>query len=1388
MIKIQKIISILIFVFPLSVYSQQTRFFSSDKDLSNSMVTSILQDRSGFIWIATEDGLNRFDGLNFSTYRNIPGDSTSLMSNFVRTLMVDQYDRLWIGLIDGLMIYDPNTDSFREIPLYRDTLRLKPHITSIIETKSGDILIATSGQGLIKVSKGSETGTVDLRLTTGLSSEFLESVFEDHYGRIWMGTENQGIDIFDPLYNEILHYRHQPGIRGAISSNFITSIAEDYRRNIYVGTVNGGVNRFNEEEKNFELVQTTGEENNDLPVKTIYADGKNNLWVGTIGKGLWRLNNAGRNLEQFSLTTTQLDLYKSKIHSITEDHEGNLWLGLFLKGVMMVPGKSNRFNTITYQQFGKKGIGSGCIMTVAEDKNQNIWVGTDTEGFYKINNHQSWEFTRYQLTAGKDEKLPSNITSIFFDKKGRMWIGTSLDGFFRFYPETGQSRQYKNNPYNENSLSNDKVQCIAEDMEGNLWIGTSGGGVNKYNPETGIFTRYVHNPFESNTICNNWVNTIFVDSEGLIWMGTFYRISVLDPKTETFRHISRSDGLLPNNVIFYFTEDSGGKIWIGTNDGLVCFDKNSNTSRFFTIDDGLANNVITAILEDDQNQLWISTHNGISCFSPDDETFKNYYVYDGLQGNEFRRNSALRNRNGELFFGGINGLTWFLPDQIIRDYSIPQVYLTNLHIFNKAVQIGEKFDKRVILERSIANTDTLLLNWQQKNFSVEFSTIGFVNPERITYQYRLRGFDEGWVHAGVDNRRATYTNLKPGKYLFEIRATDNDRSSTAKQLSVIITPPWWSTLWFRIIYISVIVLMIYAVYHHIRSRIRHRHELIKLEHQEKMNEAKLSFYTNFSHEIRTPLTLIAGPLEKLMAESKENRSLMKNFQIIWKNTHRLLRLVTQLLDVRKIERGQMLINYSQLDLVKFISDIMHAFDYLAEKKNINISFTTSKQRLPVWTDPDNFDKVLYNVLSNAFKFTPNNGFIEIHLRTGKDPDHQGFLKEYAEISISDTGIGIAPENLERIFDRFYQVKNDHNTDSGTGIGLHLSRSLVEMQHGSIHAENRTDQHGSIFIIRIPLGLNHIANAQITQPTGNNDEPAIFDKKIAYIDSTIETDEFLNLESKTRKKTGYKILVVDDDEQMRNYLRDELNTMYTVMDSPNGKDALDIVLNKTPDLVLTDVIMPVMDGVSLCRKLKSNPATSHLPVVILSSRSNDEHLIQALDVGADAYFVKPFQTDKLKKSIYNLLANRERVKIRYSPGGNINAQEKAYPSADQALMEKIMQIIENRISDPKLNAEDLSREIGMSRVHLFRRLKKITGQAPSDFIRKIRLQKAAQLLEGNTGFIKEIAFDVGFASLSYFSKCFHEFYGVKPSEYGKDNHDSDREGKSDVKEKSENENR
>jgi CheY-like chemotaxis protein len=542
--------------------------------------------------------------------------------------------------------------------------------------------------------------------------------------------------------------------------------------------------------------------------------------------------------------------------------------------------------------------------------------------------------------------------------------------------------------------------------------------------------------------------------------------------------------------------------------------------------------------------------------------------------------------------------------------------------------------------------------------------------------------------------------------------------------------------------------------------------LLRLEHLEKINEEKLQFFTNISHEIRTPLTLIAGPLEKLIAENRD-RKLDKSYRLMSQSTQRLLRLVNQLLDIRKIDRGQIYISYAPTNLIAFISEIMQAFDYLSEKKQISFTFRHEMDKLEVWIDPNNFDKVIYNVLANAFKFTPDKGIIEIRLITGHDPDAGGFLQNFAEISVSDSGHGIEDEQITRIFERFYQTGNHPNIVPGTGIGLHLAKTLTEMQFGSISAENRPDRKGSIFRIRIPLGRNHVKDEAIS--TAAN-KPAS-EYKSAYLMELSEHSEDMTSDasiSRPKSKTNYRIVIVDDDVETRNYLTAELGDNFRVTLCSNGKEALESVLQEKPDLVISDILMPQMDGITLCRKLKSNPSTSNLPVMLLTARPEDEVRNQGLDTGADAYMVKPFNTDLLKRTIFNLLVNRERIKISYSPGGNINAGKIPFTSTDEMLINRIVQIIEERIADPALNTEVLSREIGMSRVHLFRKMKQITGQSAGDFIRKIRMQKAAQLLAGNKGFIKEIAFETGFSSLSHFSHSFREFYGIAPGEYAERN--------------------
>ncbi len=1362
--KIRHIILIfLVFMLCIQLQGQQVKFFSSDKDLSNSMITCILQDNQGFMWIATEDGLNRFDGLKFLSFRKNSNDPSGISSNFIRTLFVDSKGRFWVGCINGLMLYNSDKQSFEEIRLLKDTVLLKPHVTSIIESGKGEILIATSGQGLVVIKPGEHVGHVDFNLITKLSSRFLECIYADFKGRLWIGTENEGLNLYDPVLNEFRIFRYVPGKQSSISSNYITAICEDDRRNIVIGTLNGGLNIYSENDSTFQIIPASVGHAASLPVKSLFTDKNFNLWVGTNGQGLWKLNSGTRVLEPKYVTAPRFEVSKSKIHAIAEDREGNLWLGIFQKGVLMIPSKTNRFNSYMYQQFGQKSIGSSCVLALAEDNANQLWIGTDTEGIYKIN-RQNGQIRNYLIKPSNLEVNSGTITTICIGPGGDIWLGTSMEGFLKFDPNTGNGRYYKHQLLDPNSLSNDKVQCITSDRASNLWIGTSGGGLNRFNTVSGKFTTFLNNPSdEENTICNNWINCIFCDSEGLIWIGTYNRLSVFNPATGKFKILSAGNGLLPNNVVYYITEVSKGKIWIGTNAGLACYDKKTNTSKFITTEDGLCNNVVSAILADDKQQLWISTHLGISCYSLKSLKFKNYFVYDGLQGNEFRRNSAFKARNGELFFGGINGVTWFSPDQITDDQNIPEVYLNDLILFNKPVQIGEKIGGRVILEKSIEKTDTLYLSWQQKNFSIDFSTIGFSNPERISFQYQLLGYDVKSINTGTGNRRATYTNLEPGKYTFQVRATDKEAYSKYRKLVVYITPPWWDSSLFRFIYFTFAALLLYFIYSYLRSRIKHRHELLALEHHEKMNEAKLQFFTNISHEIRTPLTLIASPLEKLIAENKDV-ALDKTYQLMSRNTKRLMRLVNQLLDVRKIDRGQLLIHYSEVDIILFIAEIMHAFDQTAEKKQIKFDFRHSMESLKVWIDPNNFDKVLYNVLSNAFKFTPQNGQIEVFVQTGHNPANAEYLKDYVEISIADTGPGIEEDKLQRIFDRFYQIHANNNINTGTGIGLHLSQSIVEMQHGIIFAKNHLSSSGSIFYIQIPLGNLHVPVRELTAEPKNIQNLKGDSSYLTFIDQDNETTEDYTHESKARLKSRYKILIIDDDSQMRNYLKEEIGQHFSITEAPNGKEALDIVHKNLPDLVVSDIKMPLMDGITLCRRLKSNPSTNHIPVVLLTALSTNEDRAQGMDIGADAYLEKPFNADMLTKIIYNLLGNRERIKIKYSPLGNINAENKVFTSADEALMNKVMQLIEKRISDPAFNAEALSKDVGMSRVHLFRRLKKITGQSPSDFIRKIRLQKAAQLLSGNKGFIKEIAFEVGFNSVSHFSQCFHEFYGVKPSEY------------------------
>jgi len=1338
--------------------AQVGTFFSTNDAISSSLINLIYQDSRNYIWVATEDGLNKYDGVRFSIYKNNPNDSTTLKNNYVRSLFEDSSGQFWVGSITGLQVYNRATDNFSEIPIYNNGILVAPHIACVTQSKDGEIWVTSSEHGVIRFNKEKGVYQTDHRISSRLSSMYLGHIFQDSKGVFWIASESQGLNRYNPQTDEVTIFK-APEL---IGSNQVSTIIEDTEGNIFVGTLTNGLYKYNVRTRVFELVPYNPHP--ALSVKSLLIDNKNRFLVSTDGQGIKVYNNQKKRLEDLQLSSAPFDFSRMKVHTIIQDKQGNIWAGLFQKGVFMLPEISNQFEYWGYKSFSHNIIGSGCIMSLLKDEENRLWVGTDNDGIYKLEKGVS----RHFAPSRSDYSIPPTVMTMLDDGSGNLWIGSYLFGLLYMDKRTGRCTYI--NDHIE-TLDENSVFALAKDKHNRLWIGTNGAGIYLFDLKSKKYIDlYSQSQPGERQINNNWINYLFYDKEGILWVGSSNGIHGID--TETGKVITFPPDIVPGSVIFSINQDAKGNIWIGTTTGLACFDKTSGKSKIYTVADGLSSNIICGILEDEEGNIWLSTSFGISKLIVNEERFVNYFEFDGLQGNEFMRRAAFKAQDGQLFFGGTGGVTAFYPSEIKEQNSFFNLYLTGFYIFGKPVVAGQKSGRNVVFDRFISDVDTIRLCHKDNMFSFEFSTFDFGNAPKVFYRYKVDQLNSFWLNTEPGVNRINFTNMSHGTYTLRVKAYIHNNSSDEKIITIIITPPWYLSWWAYLIYFALFSLLVWGVVRFILDRIRHKNELMRREHAEQVNESKLQFFINISHEIRTPMTLIISPLEKLIAESKDSEKL-KTYSLMYRNAKRILQLINQLLDVRKIDKGLMEVKFRETNMVEFIEDIMQAFEYQAEKREINFSFVHSDPQLNVWIDPNNFDKVLMNILSNAFKFTPDGGEITVDLQQGTDNSRKDALRNFFEITISDTGKGIEEDKIEKIFERFYQANagDAHLSVGGTGIGLHLSRLLVQLQHGILYAKNRTDAQGSKFIIRLPMGNSHLKKDEI----GAND---IYFKQSDDIRSQFQVKpENLEMEDenkKTKPKTKYKVLLVDDEDEIRQYLHSELADTYKISEAINGKVALEKILKEKPDLVISDVMMPEMDGITLCKKLKSNININHIPIVLLTAKTTDEDKTEGFSIGADAYISKPFNIDLLKGVVSGAIENRMRLKQKASDTEENKSliEPIVLRSSDQVLYEKVIKIINENIANPDLNVEMLASNVGMSRVHMHRKLKELTGQSARDFIRSIRLKQATDLLSGKKLSVSEVMYALGFTNLSHFSNSFKEFYGMSPKEYADKNREKE----------------
>jgi len=1341
-------------------HAQMARMYTSESGLSNSQINDIYQDRNGFIWIATENGLSRFDGMDFSVFRFDRNRKSSIASNLVLTFLEDPSGTCWVGTSAGLQTFDSEYNSFTHIHLYDpDVPSSDQHISSILHGSicgEEKIIVASSGHGLYIIDP--QTHLVDTklqeRLNGQLPSMFINHLATDSRGWMWVCAENGGLCVIDMKTGEAIEGLWKPDMKSISANAVVNDLVENLRNgDMILGTFNYGILIY--DSSSGMIRQAKGNDARSCMVQALLPNNilphaaENSFIVGLENGGLKIYDSRSESLQEVIIPNVPYRTSSWKVHSLLEDNQGNVWVGAFQTGIMVIPKSMYGFEYSNLSIEDDPSASSGCVTSVIVDENSgDIWVGTDGAGLFRIDKNG-----KKTCFSSSNSSLSNNsIMSLALDKRGTLWIATYLGGLVKWTPQQG-FRQFND----RQTLNTNKTVCLEySPVEDILYVGTHGNGMSVIDPEIEKIIR----TFADDD--NKWISTLYLDKAGMLWVGTYNGPMCYDNRVKSLIQYDLDESL--STSVHSFCESSDGKIWIGTGEGLVGFDRQHNSSISFTENDGLPSNVINEILEGSDGNLWIATLNGLSRFTPETKEFKNYYHHDGLQGNEFHSRTAFKAKDGKLYFGGINGLTSFYPhivDQ--RTHPVPPLYFSDLKVMNEPVDYDPSLEEDNTLDKHITQATQITLPHNRNIFSIKFSVLEYTNPRKITYAYMMEGFDDTWNHTLPDSRTATYTNLPSGRYTMKVKAFFEGEPDdySYREIGIRILPPWYSSAWAFMIYALIAILIGYGIMIYRRKAAQQKKE----QDESEIKELKLRMFTNISHEIRTPLTLVMNPLKK-MREAEIDPKQKELYNLMYRNCLRILRLVNQLLDMRKIDNGQMQLHFLETDVIYFIKDIMQSFDNLAVSRGISFSITSEQEVQNLWIDQGNFDKIIFNILSNAFKYTPENGSISIHVSAAIQ--NNGILKdvpvaEYVEFVIENTGSAIEERHLDKLFDRYFQV-DVRDAKVGSGVGLNLAKMLVELHHGDIHAYN-TDE-GVAFSVRIPVGCSHLSSEEMTKPTNHKD---LYTKNIAKTDDYSESREDVTYapamtEPSRQMKSKRNIVLVDDDTEMRAYLKLELQSIYNVEVCANGKEAWSKITASVPDAVITDLMMDGMDGASLCEKVKKNPGTNHIPVIILTSSSDEISQQRCIDSGADRFFTKPISLEILKSAIANAISTRDTIKNKYNKEIDYKYNEISLPDSSNKLVNKVIEIIRKNIENTEFSVEDLSREVGMSRVHLNRKLKETMNISPSNLIRSIRLKQAAFLLANNKVNISEVAYRVGFSTHSYFSNSFHDYFGMTPKEF------------------------
>lgn len=1296
-------------------WTQSYRFLTSDSELPGSMINTIFQDHYGFVWIATENGLVKFDGARYVTYTHTPSDPRSLAHDFVSSLDEDPEGHLFVSTYAGVQIYDYASDRFTENVTWEDGSVFGENSNHICCGPSGKVY--SSGHSSCEIFVRNDRILARKQRFTGETKNYTKTL-EDVNGRTWVMVRGQNLIL--RINDQTIEQRYEFTESDVTLVDF--TVTADGA--VYAAVSEQGIVEYNPQTDQFDVILP---QISHLHLNSICAI-EDRLYILAEQSPVYVYDRKKKNLTQWNLDIENASLNEFNPTHFLIDRDGNTWLSISQQGVLMVPAYNSPFGYLGHRVANANLVGNSPASALYEDSNGHIWVGTSGDGLYCLND---------KLKKIVHYKEPAIVTSIYEDGEGDLWVTN---------PSSGVSLMKRNQSTFADRAIKTKAGAlttahdIESDMRGRLWVGTMGYGLYCYDKQTNLAISIN----EVNPSIHKWIDCVTFSNDGTLWLGTFdglERVNIQSPDYDSHRYLKRT-------IVYDIVQARDQTLWLATSAGLLNLSTDGDTLQAFTTVEGLPSQSLASLQLESDGSIWVSSNKGLSKIDPDKKTLVNFYTGDGLQGNEFCKNASMTDRQGRMWFGGNNGVTYFTPNSLHADSKLWQVRIVGMTLSDCEVTTETLSEGKRVTEVPIYESEQVSLGHDDPAFTLYFATEELNCPLTMEFEYKLN--DQSWQPLPVGVHSVSFTNLPTGTSLFSVRAVNNQRNSTVKSLRIVIRPHWYETWWFRLMMMLLFTLFCALVFLTIRSHYREKNEHLLAEKMEAIHDAQTRFYIDITHEIRTPLMLILGPIKKLLAQD-EDSSRRHSYGTIQRNANRILRLMNQMIDLRRMDKGVLTLHFEQCNIVETVGNVFEDFQEQASIKRIDFSFLHEGiDRLPVWIDPDYFDKVIINLVTNALKYTQSGGKVQIVVTR---PDDRN-----VKIAVIDNGPGVPISERERIFDRFYRGRNAEGSKiQGSGIGLSLTRSLVEMHHGTIGFESKTEApSGSTFWVVLPLGRQHLDDHEIISDTA--DDTDVPDRKR---DSDTEL-----LEDKSHAKTKYHVLIVDDEEEILQYLMHELSADFHVAGCNNGKEALSMLLNVRFDLVISDVMMPVMDGEVLCRKIRQNINLNHIPVILLTANTEEEAMISGLDTGADEYLVKPVSMNLLRSRVYNLLHSRELLYNNYT-GKQIEQdklEELHVKTPDQQLMERIMREVNSNLGNPELTVEMLADKVGMSRIHLNRKLRELTNQTARDYIRNVRLKQAAILLEQGNHPVNRIAELVGFKNVSNFTSAFHSLYGVSPKDY------------------------